>query len=163
MVTIASRVGVLLLLAFTVPGCSGSKVPDRAKVYKVSGKVTYLNAPLIGAVVSFSPKGDQPAAIGRTNDLGEFQLTTYGGNDGAAAGDYAVLVALVDSGTSAAAPEEAHGTDAAASYGAATAHSTKSAKGTASMLPAKYNDINQTPLKAKVDPNADNKFTFEVK
>lgn len=151
------------VLCLVVVGCGSSKGTARAKVFKVSGKVTYLNTPLIGAVVSFAPKGNQPSAIGRTNDAGEFQLTTYQGNDGAAAGDYAVLVSLIIDSGSAAAPQEAHGTDPAGNYDSAIAHSGKAAKGSGSMLPAKYGDIGQTPLTAKVDPNGENKFTFEIK
>lgn len=129
----------------------------------MTGKVTYLNAPLIGATVSFAPRGDGPAAIGRTNDQGEFQLSTYGGNDGAAEGDYAVLVALIASAEDAA-PAEAHGTDPSVSYSSSAAHSGGgSGKKSGSMLPTKYSDMNQTPLSAKVEPSGANSFTFEIK
>jgi hypothetical protein len=152
----------ICLVTLLASGCGSGGGKQRAKVYKVTGKVTYLNAPLIGATVSFAPRGDGPAAIGRTNDQGEFQLTTYGGNDGAAEGDYAVLVALIVAPEDAV-PAEAHGTDPSVNYSSSASHGGGSGKKTGSMLPTKYSDMNQTPLSAKVEPSGANNFTFEIK
>jgi hypothetical protein len=142
-------------------GGGGEGASPRAKVYKVTGKVTYLNAPLIGAAVTFAPQGKQPAAVGRTNDAGEFTLSTYGGGDGAAEGDFKVLVMLVET----AAPsttEEAH--SATPGFVPPDSHSGKASKAAGgNLLPAKFSDPSQTPLTAKVEPSGTNNFTFELK
>ena len=134
--------------------------PARADVYKTKGKVTYLGNAVIGAVVTFAPQGTQPVAIGRTNDAGEFTLTTYGGGDGAAAGDYKVLVTLTVTSAPEAAPAGgAH--DAEPPGGSHSAAAAKSRVG--SLLPEKFSDPDQTPLTAKVEPGGANDFTLELK
>jgi hypothetical protein len=154
----------LALFAGILTGCSDqSASKGRVKVYKASGKVTFHGTPLIGAMVSFSPEKDQPAAIGRTNDTGAFTLTTYQSADGAAAGDFKVLLMMLDSGESGSTPDVAHFKDQA-SYAAVDSHAArKGGKATGNVLPAKYGDPKQTPLTAKVDPTKENTFTFEVK
>ncbi len=56
------------------------------QVEKVSGQVTFNGKPLTGATVLFSP--DDPnkprPAIGKTNDEGKFELSTFVAGDGAA-------------------------------------------------------------------------------
>jgi hypothetical protein len=154
-------VGLPVLLAgLWIAGCGDGTTSQRTKVYKASGKVTFVGSPLIGAVVTFAPQENQPAAVGRTNDAGEFSLTTYGGNDGAAAGSFKVLVMLVESGGEAT-PQEAHSTDPG--WVPPYAHSAQAAKAKSNLLPAKYGDIDQTPLTATVDPTGTNQFTFELK
>jgi hypothetical protein len=142
-------------------GDGASGAAKRAPVYKANGKVTYLGSPLVGAVVTFAPQEQQPAAIGRTNDAGEFQLTTYGGGDGAAAGEFKVLIVLNDSAASAA-PQDAH-TTLDPKYSPPNTHSASVAKASGSLLPAKFGDQSQTPLTAKVEPSGANNFTFDLK
>lgn len=156
-------VGILCipLLGVAIAGCGGGVKSQRAKVYKVTGTVKYVGSPLIGAIVTFAPLENQPAAVGRTNDAGEFTLTTYSGGDGAAAGQYKILVMLQVN------PDQ---TPASASHSMdpswvppATSHSAGSAKTGGSVLPAKYSDLSQTPLAAKVDPNGANQFPLDLK
>jgi hypothetical protein len=155
----------LVLLGIMISGCTGDtgKAKPRAKVYKTKGKVTFLGSPVISAVVSFSPKGDQPAAIGRTNDAGEFTLTTYSAGDGAAAGDFAVMVMLIDSGGAEKTPEAAHFKTQAEYVPTDTHNAKKSAKASGNVLPAKYADPKTSPLSAKVEAGKDNNFVLEVK
>jgi hypothetical protein len=156
-------VGLPVLLAgLWIAGCSDGSTSQRTKVYKASGKVTFVGSPLIGAVVTFAPQENQPAAVARTNDAGEFALTTYGGNDGAAAGAFKVMIMLPESDSSGGIPQDAHGTDPAMVL-PGSGHSAQAAKSKSSLLPVKYSDINQTPLTATVDPNGNNQFTFELK
>lgn len=154
----------LALLAVAASGCGQSGGPARVKVYKVTGKVTFFGSPLIGAVVSFSPTGTQPAAIGRTNDSGTFTLTTYQAGDGAAAGDFKVLVMMVDSGAGDSSPQEAHFKDQSSYVPIDTHAAAKRGKGSGNVLPSKYGDPKQSPLNATVDPKkSENTFTFDLK
>lgn len=152
----------VLAVCMTAMGCSegGAGASKRATVYKVKGKVTYLGNPLIDASVSFSPQGSQPAAVGRTNDNGEFTLTTYRAGDGAAEGEYKVMITLTDSAPEASA-EAAHGTEPGRDY--SVSHAGKKGKSSGNILPAIYSDPTKTPLSEKVAASGENNFTFDLK
>ncbi len=154
----------IVLLAIMLSGCGGDtgKGKPRAKVYKTKGKVTFLGSPVVGAVVSFSPKGDQPAAIGRTNDSGEYVLTTYAAGDGAAAGEFTVMVMLIDSGDAEKTPAMAHA-KTQAEYVPVDTHNVKKAKSSGNVLPTKYADPKTSTLTAKVEAGKENNFPFDVK
>jgi hypothetical protein len=78
-----------LLLALV--GCGGAE--GQKPVYPVSGKVTMAGAPIAKATVIFQPLGkDQAVATAITDAQGVYKLTTYDSYDGAAAGQYEVMV-----------------------------------------------------------------------
>jgi hypothetical protein len=89
--------GLSILMLFTAAGCgSGSAGPaNRKKTVPVSGVVTFNNAPLEGATVTFSPGtgASGNAAFGVTDETGAYKLTTYELNDGAVPGSYQVTIA----------------------------------------------------------------------
>ena len=80
--------GVTLLVAL---GCGRKLVP-------VSGKVTLNGKALAGATVSFQPIAPEgsteagPGSQGKTNDNGEFTLTTSTGKPGAVPGKHRVRI-----------------------------------------------------------------------
>ena len=157
---------LICLLGLWVINCGCSKPTARAKLHPVTGKITFLGNPVIGATVSFSPQGTQPAAVGRTNEAGEFKLMTYSPGDGAAAGDYNVAVLLIDSGTAAPDPGSGHFANGKAPESmshAAKMSKGKSAKAVETVLPEKYGKPKDTPLRATVDPAKPLTFTFEIK
>jgi hypothetical protein len=84
----------LLLSALSVcflAGCGGAE--GQKPVYPVSGKVTLAGAPIARATVIFQPLGkDQAVATAITDVQGVYRLTTYDSFDGAAAGQYEVMV-----------------------------------------------------------------------
>ena len=85
--------GVVVLLGTL--GCSDS---GAAKTHKVSGKVTTADgAPVKGAAVTFTPTGKGFGANGVTGEDGAYQLSTFNENDGAAEGEYDVVVSGPDS------------------------------------------------------------------
>jgi len=152
---------VLLGLVALAIGCSGDTgASKKATVYKVKGKVTYLGNPIAGAMVAYSPQGSQPAAIGKTNDEGVYNLTTYRAGDGAAEGDFKVLVSLIE--VEAPATSDApHGTDPNQNY--TISHAGKPKKSGGGILPAIYSDAAKSPLSAKVQSSGPNEFNFELK
>ncbi len=94
----------LLPLAVSIIGCGGPAGPT---AYKVSGSVTYQGSAVVGAVVSLVPESAttpvrssgaaaSPGASGRTDDLGQFSLTTFISGDGALPGSYKVTVSKVN-------------------------------------------------------------------
>ena len=83
-------IGAALLAAW---GCGGSQ-----KFANVSGKVTLNGKPLANAMVAFQPfpppgsidAGE--ASVGKTNENGEFTLSTLKGSKGAQVGKHHVLI-----------------------------------------------------------------------
>lgn len=76
-------------------GCQ-RQASDRIAVHPVSGQVKIKGKPIANALVVLHPKTKSDpkliAARGQTDQDGNFQLTTYDANDGAAEGEYAVTV-----------------------------------------------------------------------
>ena len=150
----------LLLSALVFPGCSGVDTSGRKDVYPVSGKVTMSGGPVANAAVTFSPKAGQPVATGRTDDQGQFALTTYEPGDGAAAGEYAVLV--TKSTPSAASAKPAHGVDVVYNPSHSGGRTKAAQAADTGALPAQYSDWAKTPLSANVEPGGKNEFNFEL-
>src|SRR5437868_2276049 len=95
-----SRLSLLLLLvggALFLAGCSAGGLAKKT-CYPVKGELTVGGKPAEGATVMFQPRDANPAdwsagypraTVGAD---GKFQVSTYGENDGAPAGDYVILV-----------------------------------------------------------------------
>lgn len=81
---------MLIVTCFFI-GCEG-EVLNRPPVYKVTGKVTFKGQPVANADVTFSNKDHNRSAFGRTNEDGEYELTTFQANDGAVAGKHSVFI-----------------------------------------------------------------------
>ncbi|QDU36338.1 hypothetical protein Mal4_06230 [Maioricimonas rarisocia] len=152
----------MLLMMVAALGCTGGETEGRVDVYPVSGKVTMGGGPLVNATVAFAPREGQPTAVGRTDVNGEYQLSTYGGNDGAAAGSYSVVVTKPLGGGGTASAEDAHGTDPTANYDAGGGHGAAGGEGTAGAVPERYSNSDQTPLSAEVSADDENRFDFEI-
>ena len=91
-----------LLLGFALVlglGCGSGKFAP------VSGTVTMNGKPLAGALVIFSPIAKEgsidagPGSSGKTNDKGEYTLTSDTGRTGALVGKHRVSVSLMNPGT----------------------------------------------------------------
>jgi hypothetical protein len=86
-------VGLVLLSAL---GCGAGK-----RIVPVSGTVTLNGKPLAKATVSFqpiAPPGTMDAGVGsqaKTNDQGEFTLTTATGQNGAVVGKHRIIITLL--------------------------------------------------------------------
>lgn len=157
-----------LLLALCLAGCGGGDGGDRVAVFPVSGTVMMSGNPVANATVTFSPEADQPVAMARTDNAGKFTLTTYDANDGAAAGDYKVMVTkavgLAPRVTSA---TTHNANDPTSSVNAGELHSAARQSGNATgdsgaLLPAKYSSKGDTDLRATVTEDGENDFEFDL-
>jgi hypothetical protein len=76
--------------------CAACNKSARPRPFPVHGQVLFQGKPTPNAVVVFHPLDNaaakQERPVGRVNEDGSFRLTTYGENDGAPEGDYAVTV-----------------------------------------------------------------------
>ena len=87
---------VALGVTFAAVGCGGSD-PDRPKLGKVTGTVTYKGKPLTRGSVIFTPisgkvEGGGQIATGQIQSDGSYSLTTFDTDDGAVLGQHAVTV-----------------------------------------------------------------------
>lgn len=72
-------------------GCNSG--PDNPPTTPVTGKVTYKNKPVEGAlVVLVAQTPDAKGAIGTTDADGNYAVSTFGDKDGAVAGTYKIKV-----------------------------------------------------------------------
>jgi hypothetical protein len=88
-----------VLLAVGLASCSGGSAPPAGQkpVFPVRGQVFVGDKPAVGAFVLFVPVGEpadpiDPRPRAEVQADGSFQLSTYGDNDGAPAGEYVVVV-----------------------------------------------------------------------
>ena len=141
----AGRFGVpiLRLLAFAallpLVGCGSD--PDKPKLGKVSGTVTYNGKPIPSGSIIFTPAGAQGGKTGQSAtgqiDNGKYTLTTFDTGDGAILGQHAVTV------TASSTP----GTE----LGKVKSDGTLDYKLPKSAIPEKYTTIDKSPLKYTVD------------
>jgi hypothetical protein len=84
------------VVAATLAGC-GKGHGDGVALYPAEGQVLWQGKPLAGALVVFCPQTPSKekhhvSPKARTDANGKFRLTTFAAGDGAAEGEYAVVV-----------------------------------------------------------------------
>lgn len=145
-----------LVAACALVGCGDDGATDGQAVFPVSGNVKMSGSPLADATVAFVGDGEQPTATATTDADGNYELTTYESGDGAAEGNYKVVISK--SPPVAASKQTESGGHAPEST---TGHSAKP-KST-ELLPKQYTSSDDTPLTANVKSSGDNVFDFEIK
>lgn len=136
-----------------VPACSSG--PKRPSTIKVSGKVTMNGTPVPGATVSFQPSANGGrAAVGITDDAGQYTLTTFSAGDGAVAGDYGVAVVKMEEGAG-----NAVGTANTEQY--IPPEGMKEPPPAKSLIPVRFNNPRESGLKATVG-GGNTTFNFEL-
>jgi hypothetical protein len=83
-------------------GCSTQKGPPKKVCYPVKGELFVKDKPAAGALITFRPQQDNDpaswsAGFPRANvgPDGKFEVSTYGENDGAPAGDYTLGISWI--------------------------------------------------------------------
>jgi hypothetical protein len=137
---------LLLAMVSATVGC------DRgSKLVPAGGSVKYKNAAIPGADIVLVPDGEGQAAIGRTDDQGQFTLMTSG-KRGAAVGSYKVAI------TAARPKREVPEAERVAMS------SEQIAANREDLVPVKYNNPVSSELTATVSKDsAANKFEFDLK
>lgn len=151
----------LALICFVmIAGCSGAEQAGRKDVHPVSGKVTLSGSPVAGATVVFSPKEGQPVATAMSDGQGNYKLKTYEAEDGAAVGEYTVLITKTAPSTAPPGPA-AHDPQNPTAGAAMHAAQKNAPPKDGSALPEKYSQLGQSDLKAKVEAKS-NVFDFPL-
>jgi hypothetical protein len=147
---------IFLASCVLLAGCSGS---DRPAIAPVRGIVTYNGQPVAGAWVEFLCPGAPRPAVGKTDERGEYRLTTYEQCDGAMVGTHVVTieklnaeVATTDTNIDASG-QSLQGealSKAIAQSMRDSSHAAKKAEKAGSMLPAKYAYLKTSDLRKDV-------------
>ena len=84
---------VMILLGFIVClGCGGKQDGDLPSTISVTGVVTYQGKPVPDASIMLYPVKGRKPATGKADASGNFQLSTFGKNDGVIPGEHKVTV-----------------------------------------------------------------------
>ena len=143
MPTRRSEWGVLaLILAAT--GCGGTIKP-----VPVAGTVTLDGKPLADATVRFLPVGEGHGAFGRTDENGNFKLTTFSTNDGALPGEYKITLSVDEVAKE---PVRAAPKGMNPKIQIMQTQMKQGKRPKASVIPAPYLDAARTPLRQRVPP-----------
>lgn len=160
------RVGLVLAIVGAMLACGcGKSGPEGPPTYAVTGKVTLDGNPVEGASVGFVASAGGNSAIGTTDASGAYQLSTFGSNDGAVAGQYKVKVTKYKGQGGAVAPGGVTGPiDDGGQHPADYVESEADAAPPENELPANYADPTTSGLTATVTENASqNVFDFDLK
>jgi hypothetical protein len=88
---------VAVLALTCISGCRDGVPRSTHEVTPAGGVVTYQGQPAAGASVAFEPIGEAtPGAYGHTDARGRFRLQTFGRDDGAIPGEYAVTIRKIE-------------------------------------------------------------------
>lgn len=148
-----------LLTTSLFVGCGGTSTPPPAKVYPVSGVITYKGKPVVGADVTFSNQESNRAAFGRTDDEGRYELTTFSQNDGAVEGKSLVTVAKFVAPVTTTPEASVESED----YEPPGFTKEEPVQKQQSEFPQKYSSAQTSGLFANVQPVDGNTFDFELK
>ena len=143
---------VCVAMAWIPLGCSGEV--STVKLAPVKGKVTLGDKPVAGVTVSFMAEGTPRFAVGETDAEGNYQLTMFDQNDGAAIGQN--IVTITSSSPTALPATNADEYSKAMGFG--TKSSSKPPK---VVIPAKYADAKRGLLKVIVKAGA-NEHSFKL-
>jgi hypothetical protein len=153
-------VGFGLFGVLVASGCSGG-VKGRPKVVPVTGAVAYNGKPIEGATVAFWVEGSPRAATGTTDAKGEYQLSTFAINDGCVPGQATITVAK-EPPRAPMKSESGDGLDPGAMAKMAAERASQKS-GEKPLIPLKYSQPLNTPLKETVSPTGENRFVLQLK
>ncbi len=142
------------MVLVAVAGC-GRSLPPCAPV---SGRITLAGKPLAGAAISFVSDAAPRFGLGRTDEAGNYSLTTFRSGDGAVVGEHRVVV-LPSPRVVAAESGDPNALPTADTY--RRLEQARVGGGNAAIPPA-YRAADSTPLRAVVKPGV-NRFDFDVK
>ena len=134
-------------------GCTPSGPANRKPTKKTTVIVSYKNAPLEGATITFVPQGPDPTpAYGKTDAQGKAKMKTYVEGDGAVVGTHKVLIEKSESvggqTVDVDSPQyDPNAPPAKVKY----------------LMPQKYGNPGTSGLTAEVKETGPNEFTFDLK
>jgi len=155
---------LVLLWVVALVGCGSDSTAGRPKTYPVTGTVTLGKEPVAGATVTFQLTTGSGSAAGVTDASGRYKLSSFGGGDGAQAGDYTVAIVKYDVPAAKAGPSGglASGAIDESSYNAPAETPADQPAGPKNLLPEKYANAATSGLTAKVGETGANQVDFKL-
>jgi len=150
---------LVAVMAIVAAGCGSQARKGADPVYPVSGVITYGGKPVAGADVTFFCAEKNRSAFGKTNDKGEYKLTTFTANDGAVAGQHVVTVMKLETSAESA---PAAATESKAYVPPALGESTEP-KPPKSELPEQYANQATSGLTATIKSDGPNQVNLDLK
>lgn len=139
-------------------GCGSEARKGADPVYPVTGVITYRGKPVVQADVTFFNAEKNRSAFGKTNDKGEYKLTTFSSNDGAVEGPHVVTIVKLEMPPETA-PAAAVESENYVPPGFGESTEPKPPK---SDLPEKYADQTTSGLTATVKTDGPNAINFDL-
>lgn len=129
-------------------GCGGGGASDAPELYGVTGKITKGGQPLSGIKITMIPEGAGPEAVAYSGDDGTFTMATATGGEGAAAGQYKIVLQASDTAS----------TDASRYSG----NSGQPPPQAEAPFPKEYTAPSTSPESFEVKPGGDNILNIEI-
>lgn len=148
---------MLCAAGLLVVGCGEATQPPEA-VFPVTGVITFQGAPVVGADVTFHNEDKKRSAFGRTNDKGEYKLTTFSANDGAVEGRAVLTIVKHEEAT---APTNVADTESA-EYMPPEMMPPVKPKKVKPILPPRYSSTSTSGLMANVTKEGPNELNFDL-
>jgi hypothetical protein len=148
----------VVVTGIAAAGCGSQGRTGSEPVYPVSGVITLRGRPVAQADVTFYNAEKNRSAFGKTNDKGEYKLTTFSANDGAVEGQHVVTIVKLEASSEAA---PAADTESAAYVPPAFGESTEP-RPPKSELPEKYASQATSELTATVRTDGVNQVNFDL-
>ena len=152
------------VLSLALVGCSQGPNVD---VAKVTGKVTYKDAPLAGATVQFFNDDRSIVVSGLTNDQGVYELSGFVGGANVQGGPVGHCAVTVSKNPSVAAAPAASGEaeanpDPGAAYAKMMLNEDGTPKSMESEIPVKYGNPDESGLEFMIESGKDNVFDITL-
>lgn len=150
--------GIIGLVVVSL-GCGSGAQETPVPVFPVTGKVTYMGQPVVGADIIFHHESSDRSSFGRTDDQGEYQMTTFSANDGAVDGKHGVTIVKFEAPTEVAVVADTE-SDA---YEPPGFNKSTDAVTPKTSLPEKFAQQATSGLIAVVNVDTPNKIDFDLK
>jgi hypothetical protein len=149
---------LVAILAVAIAGCGSGETGNREKTVPAKGIVKYKGNPVEGAIVTLTTRDQKRSSFGKTDQSGQFTLTTFQSGDGVVPGDYLVKIVKTE------APPASHQGDIdAGDYQPPEETPNAAPAAPKNLLPARYAQAETSQLSATIGEKGADNLEFDLK